>query len=413
MGVLLSIIIPVYNVESYLEECLVSVVNQNFSDFEIILVNDGSTDNSFEICASYRKKYDIIKLISQSNKGLAAARNTGISISKGEYITFLDSDDYLDVNYCAVMYGIISKHNVDMVICQRADFDDITKQTDIKIFKDEFSNRVINTTEMLQIFSSGYIELLSAYAKLFRRNLLLDNNIWYPEGFLYEDGVPTLEMIKACSKFFITQNVLHFRRLRGDSITGREIFCEKNISDRFFQYTKQMELYNTINSNIISNKYKELQMRFYSECLIHSYLKYQYYAFLSFLISDTLPKNINIFIFGASSAGAKNVTMLDTGANSVFFVDNDKHKQGKKFLGHPVISLDELKQRFVHNHSNRLFITSVFYLEILQQLLYSNIIAEIDDVFPYKAKTPSEKAYKRGILNLIIFYNKYSYLRKE
>ena len=95
---LISIIVPVYNVEKYLERCLDSILSQTFSDFELILVNDGSTDHSLEICRSYAEKDERILLIDQENRGLSAARNAGIAVAKGEYLGFVDSDDYIAQN---------------------------------------------------------------------------------------------------------------------------------------------------------------------------------------------------------------------------------------------------------------------------------------------------------------------------
>ena len=95
---LLSVIIPVYNVEPYLEQCLDSVINQTYKNLEIICINDGSTDNSLKILEKYQKKDNRIKLINQKNKGLSEARNAGLDVAKGEYIAFVDSDDYLELN---------------------------------------------------------------------------------------------------------------------------------------------------------------------------------------------------------------------------------------------------------------------------------------------------------------------------
>ena len=102
----LSIIVPIYNVEKYLPRCIESILNQTFKDFELILVNDGSTDSSYEILKEYENKYDNFRVINQKNGGLSAAKNAGIKIAKGEYIAFLDSDDYLDKNFLETLYNM-------------------------------------------------------------------------------------------------------------------------------------------------------------------------------------------------------------------------------------------------------------------------------------------------------------------
>lgn len=113
----ISVIVPIYNVERYLSECINSILRQTFSDFECILVNDGSTDICGEICNNYQKIDNRIQIIHQSNKGVSAARNIGINIAKGEYITFIDSDDIIHHSYLYYLYNTAKKYNTDLVQC--------------------------------------------------------------------------------------------------------------------------------------------------------------------------------------------------------------------------------------------------------------------------------------------------------
>ena len=112
---LISIIVPVYNVESYLKRCIESILNQTFRDFELILVNDGSTDNSEIICKEYALKDERIKYFYQRNKGVSEARNKGIDNSSGEYIQFIDSDDYVDENFLEIVVNRFKRDNSDIV----------------------------------------------------------------------------------------------------------------------------------------------------------------------------------------------------------------------------------------------------------------------------------------------------------
>lgn len=107
----ISVVVPVYNVETYLEECLNSIINQTFSDIEIICINDGSTDSSLDILNDYSKKDDRIKIINQENKGLGATRNKGIDLAKGKYIFFIDSDDYIELNTFFELHNVCEKKN--------------------------------------------------------------------------------------------------------------------------------------------------------------------------------------------------------------------------------------------------------------------------------------------------------------
>ena len=111
-----SVIIPVYNVEKYLEECLDSVVNQTLKEIEIICINDGSIDNSVKILEKYRDKYSNIKVINQKNLGVGRARNVGVKLAKGEYIFFLDSDDYIEVDALEKCYIEAKQHRLDVVL---------------------------------------------------------------------------------------------------------------------------------------------------------------------------------------------------------------------------------------------------------------------------------------------------------
>ncbi len=117
MEALISIIIPVYNVEKYLEECIESCINQTYRNIEIILINDGSTDNSLEICQKYANIDNRIIVKSISNSGVAHARNVGIGVSKGDYITFIDSDDFVDKRYCELMYKVLEERKADIACC--------------------------------------------------------------------------------------------------------------------------------------------------------------------------------------------------------------------------------------------------------------------------------------------------------
>ena len=113
----ISVIIPIYNVGEYLTRCLSSVGYQSFKDYEVIMVDDGSTDNSPQIAEEFAKKYSNFKLVHNTEKGVASARNLGISLAKGDYIAFVDSDDYIDVNYLKYLYSSAKRNKADVVHC--------------------------------------------------------------------------------------------------------------------------------------------------------------------------------------------------------------------------------------------------------------------------------------------------------
>lgn len=154
MNVLVSIIIPIYNVEKYLAECLQSIINQTYSNIEIILVNDGSTDNSEKICLNYIKLDKRIKYYYKKNGGLSSSRNYGLTKSHGSYICFIDSDDFIDNNYVEKLLLFTIKNNCEITICSETCFDDFqNKRNYLKKFSsDKRGNRVINEVDIWDEF---------------------------------------------------------------------------------------------------------------------------------------------------------------------------------------------------------------------------------------------------------------------
>ena len=145
--ILVSIIVPVYNVEKYLERCLDSLINQTLKDIEIILVDDGSTDDSGNICDKYAKKDKRIKVIHKENGGLSDARNIGLSIANGRYLQFVDSDDFIHKQMIEILYNTIINNNADISIC---DFDKVYENTKIKYNTKEISlNFTLDTLNII------------------------------------------------------------------------------------------------------------------------------------------------------------------------------------------------------------------------------------------------------------------------
>ena len=171
---MVSVIIPIYNVEKYLAECIESVINQTFSDLEIILVNDGSTDNCREICENYKRKDNRIKLIHKSNGGPSSARNAGIDIAKGDYFTFIDSDDYIMPDMIEQLIYVSQSTDADISICCKSDYKD---ESDKGINKDI---EILTKEETLKCILTEKKILTSPCGKLYKRNLF--NKVRYPDG---------------------------------------------------------------------------------------------------------------------------------------------------------------------------------------------------------------------------------------
>ena len=186
----LSVIIPVYNVENYLRECLDSIINQTVKDIEIICVDDGSTDNSQDILKEYQKKDSRIKIITKENGGQASARNLGIKEAQGEYIAFIDSDDFIESEMLEKFYTKANDNNLDIAMCKIATYNNQTKEIKdnvwyymLGIFRD-FEKEIFNHKDTKEFTCNIAV---TPYNKIYKTSLIKDNNILFPEGLIFED----------------------------------------------------------------------------------------------------------------------------------------------------------------------------------------------------------------------------------
>lgn len=235
----LSVIVPVYNVENYIEKCLNSLVNQTLQDIEIIIVNDGSKDNSEKIIKGFIKKYpEKIAYLKKENGGLSDARNYGIKYAKGEYIAFLDSDDYVEKDTYEKMYKLAKKENSDMVECD---------------FFWEYPNK---TKEDIGKIYNGKHEMLEnvrvvAWNKLIKKDILENSKVQFPKGLRYEDVEFTYKLVPYLEKVsFLKKPCIHYVQ-RQNSISNvqnertKEIFDVLNNVIEFYKKQGIYEQYKT------------------------------------------------------------------------------------------------------------------------------------------------------------------------
>ncbi len=219
---LVSVIIPVYNVEKYLNECVESVINQTYKNLEILLIDDGSTDNSGEICDEYKEKDSRINVIHKKNDGLSNARNDGINNSNGEYLYFLDSDDYLEHNAIYILLNIIIKNNSDFVFFDGVSFDDLNgnysfncKQNYIR--KKQYpDNNGINVLELMQKNKEYHSAVPLMF---FKKSFLSENQLCFKSDILHEDMLFTYQAYIKAGLVSQCENALYNRRNRSNSIT--------------------------------------------------------------------------------------------------------------------------------------------------------------------------------------------------
>ena len=250
-----SVIVPIYNVEKYLPKCLDSLINQTLDDIEIILVNDGSTDNSGNIAKEYKAKYnDKFIYLEKENGGLSDARNFGIPYAKGEYIAFLDSDDYIEEDAYKKMYEKVKKEDADYIECD---------------FIWEYPNKQIIDKRIEYIDKKDMVAKVRvvAWNKLIKRELIIKNNITFPKGLRYEDIEFTYKLIPFLQKVsYIDKPFVHYVQ-RNNSIANvqnektADIFI---ILDNVEKYYKEKNLY---------DEYKEQIEYNYARYLLCSSLK--------------------------------------------------------------------------------------------------------------------------------------------
>ncbi len=244
MEELITIIVPIYQVEKYLKKCIDSILNQTYKNLEIILVDDGSTDNSPKICDDYKKKDNRIKVIHKENGGLSDARNAGMKIATGKYIGFIDSDDYIKSDMYQVLYENIVKTNADISIC---DFLAI-KENDSNYTMEERKQDIneYNTIEALRLLIENKIRSY-AWNKLYKRELLA--GIQFPKGKKMEDLAVMYKIFEKAEKIVNTNKTEYYYLQRSSSILG-------NID---MQLTNDLYGFVTERYQYIIRKYPELK----------------------------------------------------------------------------------------------------------------------------------------------------------
>ena len=211
----ISVIIPVYNVENYIKKCLDSVINQTLSDIEIICVDDCGSDTSMEIVSQYAKEDSRIKIIPhQKNLGLAEARNTGMKEAKGEYLAFVDSDDYIDLNFLECLYTKAKETNADIVQSTLYFYYDDTKLLKPYAFNEEIRNFNPKNDEKLDIYYNAGM----CWNKIFKTSLIKEHRISFPAGLYWEDNPFVIQAAFYANKINWIDDANYYYRQRSGSI---------------------------------------------------------------------------------------------------------------------------------------------------------------------------------------------------
>ena len=217
---MVSVIIPVYNVEKYLAECVDSVLGQSYTDFEIILVDDGATDSSGSMCDAYARKDPRIRVIHQTNGGLSAARNTGLRAARGEYVYFLDSDDYIEPQTLAMLMEKAEHEQADVVFFDGYVFyDECEEDGSFFGYTRKASSPARNGRQQLAELLKHDEYRTAVPLMLFRTDYLTKNQLRFEEGIIHEDELFTFLVYNADGRVAHCHEPLYARRMRPASIT--------------------------------------------------------------------------------------------------------------------------------------------------------------------------------------------------
>ena len=298
---LFSIIIPVYNIEDELRRCLDSALNQTLKDFEVILIDDGSTDKSGEICDEYGKLHNRVKVIHKENGGVASARNAGLDNAEGRFIAFIDSDDYVNSDYLEKLYN----PNVDMVFCgikhKKIERDIILNNEEEGIF--DIKSNIIN-----ELIDSKYIN--TVYSKMYINKIIQEHKIRFREDMLLgEDTIFTINYIEYIKnievKNDIVYNYIQYERETLSSFNEKSTYyleildeyIEKNLFERYniepgfaFKKRKWWKYEWTIFQTLYSKKFKFLKKRE----ILNKVFKNENYIELVKDIDDYMPNDTQI-----------------------------------------------------------------------------------------------------------------------
>lgn len=239
----ISVIVPIYNSEKYLKKCLDCLINQTLKNIEIILVDDGSPDNSFEIYEEYAKKDNRIIVIKQSNQKQGAARNRGVEIANGEYIGFVDCDDFVDLNFFEIMLKTAKKHSADMAMASV-----------IKVSREKTKYKWKIKQE--EVFHCDYDKFVKAhqnknaapYNKIYKKSFIEKYHIKFPEGVFYEDGPFSVKAVHYANKF-VTTPFVNYYYLKNPTSTVNSKQTEKHLADAL---NAKNEILNFVKNNNIS-----------------------------------------------------------------------------------------------------------------------------------------------------------------
>ncbi len=266
----ISVIVPVYNVENYLAKCLDSILCQTFSNIEIICVNDGSTDSSRKILEEYKNKDSRIKIVDKKNGGLSSARNAGMKVATGEFYSFIDSDDWIDITMLEKLYNNMLEHESDIAICAVHQFDETNQKIDdsnpyytLEYFDKTFDNRAFSYVNTKPFIMDVCV---MAWNKLYRRSLIEKCQAEFPDGLIFEDGPFFFTIFFKTQKVSIVRDFLYYYRInRKNSIiqkAGKKFLNVIDVAEIMYNKIKDIPDFEDFKYTFFRKKVEDFIYRF-------------------------------------------------------------------------------------------------------------------------------------------------------
>ncbi len=311
----ISVIVPVYNVEETLERCLESILSQNFKDYEIILVNDGSTDNSGSICDQYAKKHQFIRVIHKENEGLGPTRNAGVKLAKGKYVYHCDSDDWLSPNLLQDCYTAAESNDANIVVFGYTIYteeNELKQYQTIKAPQGFYETKTEAREFFIEQFSNSFV-VQSACNRLIKRDFLINNDIWFKPFRRCQDVIFSLDLFGKASRVFCIDKSYYNYIITPGIYKGRSYDEMLSIYIDVYEYIKkslqEWDIWNKENQDAISSLYTAHIANYVSFYAIHK-SKHPFKDIKTFLGNK---KVRSLFSASQSASLSKFLTLTNTG----------------------------------------------------------------------------------------------------
>lgn len=393
-----SIVIPVYNTSDYLRKCLDSVVNQTFNDIEVICIDDGSTDSSLDILTEYSQKDSRFTVVVQNRQGAGSARNRGLNIANGDFVCFLDSDDFLELNMIELLYNTAIENSCDIVICNAfAQSDDDKILCDGKKLYPVINNSKIEYNKIFHWTDYGTDILFNfsvvPWNKLYSRKMIIENDLWFQNLPSCNDvGFGYVVRFLANRIIVIEDPLVNHVVMRNGSISHNRGQSATSVVDALLflrTFLEKKELFDDFSASfgLLVKKLFTYQKQFCNDNELFALIiaikksfpdiwdKYRKFFYVdSCIYFDKYISGKKVFLWGASNYLKKILEKLPKRNNIIGIIDSDEQKSGKLFCGYKIYSPEYLRMQkscfilsTIQSNSNKNYLEVQGMLDVLNK----------------------------------------------